>query len=203
MRLLAASTLTNAVGNGLYTVGSMLFFTRWDRLSVTQVGVGLTIAGVIGLIAAVPIGAACDRYGAKITFQALLALQSVAVIAFIFTSGFWPFTGIATLNAIGMKAGRAANNTLIADLAEEARVTARTFLRATNNLGLAAGSLLGGIALSINTRDAYAGLLLADVLTFILALLLLTGVTPPRKTRVSRAHAGWAALRAVSYTHLT
>jgi predicted MFS family arabinose efflux permease len=203
MRLLASSTLTNALGNGLYTVGSMLFFTRWDRLSVAQVGVGLTIAGVIGLIAAVPIGAACDRYGAKITFQALLALQGVAVIAFIFISGFWPFTGIAALNATGMKAGRAANNILIADLAGEDRVTARTFLRATNNLGLAAGSLLGGIALSINTRDAYGELLLADALTFILALFLLTGVTLPSKTRVSRAHREWAALRDLHYISLT
>lgn len=203
MRLLTASTLTNALGNGLFTVGSLLFFTRWDRLSVTQVGLGLTIAGIVGLIAAVPVGAVCDRFGAKITFQGLLALQAAAVIAFILISGFWAFTGTAVLNAIGIKAGRAANNTLIADLANEARVTARSFLRATNNLGLAAGSLLGGIALSVNTRDAYAALLLGDALTFVIALLLLIGVTPAHITQVPRLHGEWGALRDQRYLILT
>lgn len=204
MRLLAASTLTNALGDGLYIVGSILFFTRWDRLSVSQVGVGLTIAGIAGLAAAVPIGLACDKYGSKVTFQGLLALQGAAVLTFIFTTSFWPFAAIAALNATGLKAGRAANNTLIADLTQEARVTAQSFLRATNNLGLAAGSLLGGIALSLNTRESYAGLLVADALTFVVALLLLAGLSSvPSKAQPTRRHAGRAALQDRYYLALT
>jgi hypothetical protein len=45
--------------------GSAVFVTRSVGLSAAQVGLGLTIAGAVGLGAGVPAGRAADRRGAR------------------------------------------------------------------------------------------------------------------------------------------
>jgi Na+/melibiose symporter-like transporter len=65
VRLLAASTLVNTVGKGLYLTGSALFFTRSVGLSPPAVGVGLTISGLLGMVAGVALGLVSDRARAR------------------------------------------------------------------------------------------------------------------------------------------
>ena len=55
LRTLSYATFANTVGSGLWTAGAALFLTRGVGLSAVSVGAGLTIAGVTGLAASVPL----------------------------------------------------------------------------------------------------------------------------------------------------
>ncbi|MFC5927502.1 hypothetical protein [Micromonospora vulcania] len=55
-RILTLGTLVKTVGRGLWLVASALFLTRSVGLSPTQVGVGLTISALVGVLASTPSG---------------------------------------------------------------------------------------------------------------------------------------------------
>jgi hypothetical protein len=55
------AVLANTFGFGLVVTSSVLYFTRVVHLPVGRVGLGLTIAGLIGLAAGIPIGDLADR----------------------------------------------------------------------------------------------------------------------------------------------
>src|SRR5436309_14953552 len=64
-RVLAVGTLVNAFGFGLVFTSMTLYFTRVLHLSNGLVGLGLTIAGLIGMFGGVPIGHLADRLGPR------------------------------------------------------------------------------------------------------------------------------------------
>ncbi|WP_246355075.1 hypothetical protein [Nocardioides ungokensis] len=55
-RRLSSQSVLFAVGEGFFLTGSAVFFTRIVGLSAAQVGLGLTIAGVVSFFFAVPLG---------------------------------------------------------------------------------------------------------------------------------------------------
>ena len=55
-RVYALATLVNTFGFGLVVTSLVLYFTRVVHLGSLQVGLGLTISGLIGLVAGVPVG---------------------------------------------------------------------------------------------------------------------------------------------------
>ena len=54
-----------AIGEGTFLTGSAVFFTQIVGLSAGQVGLGLTVAGVVSFFLAVPLGKLADRIGPK------------------------------------------------------------------------------------------------------------------------------------------
>jgi len=64
-RLLVVVGLVDSTGTGLFIAGSAVFFTRGAGLSITEVGIGLTIAGLAGLLALTPLGMLADRIGPR------------------------------------------------------------------------------------------------------------------------------------------
>jgi hypothetical protein len=55
-RVYGITTLVNTLGFGLIVTSMVLYFTRVVHLSSNQVGLGMTVAGLVGLAAGVPIG---------------------------------------------------------------------------------------------------------------------------------------------------
>src|SRR3954447_26312868 len=78
LRRLAWGTLVSSVGNGAWYTSFALFLTRSVGLAPAEVGVGLTVAGVLAIVAATPLGHLADRLGAREVYAALLATQAGA-----------------------------------------------------------------------------------------------------------------------------
>lgn len=177
-RALILASFVSRVGNGLFNTASVLYFTLVVHLPAARVGVGLTIAGLVGLLAGVPAGNLADRYGPRTVWLASLAMQTATMAAFVFIHDWVTFTLIATLDRLAATAGGAAGGALIARAGGERPAAFRAKLRTFVNLGVVLGTLGAAVAVSADTRTAYTVLILANAASFACAGLMALGGVP-------------------------
>jgi MFS transporter len=176
-RDLAMAQLANSVGDGAFVVTSALFFTRVVGLSTAEVGLGLTIAWLVGFLAGVPLGNLADRRGARGTAVLLALTTATAVASFLLVRSFAGFLIAAVIYACSQTGLTAARQALLAGLVAPAeRTRIRAFLQSTVNAGLAIGALLGGVALRFDSTAAYLTVFAVDALSFLIAAGLLRRV---------------------------
>ena len=169
--------LANSVGDGAFVVTSALFFTRVVGLSTAEVGLGLTIAWLVGFLAGVPLGNLADRRGARGTAVLLALTTATAVASFLLVRSFAGFLIAAVIYACSQTGLTAARQALLAGLVAPAeRTRIRAFLQSTVNAGLAIGALLGGVALRFDSTAAYLTVFAVDALSFLIAAGLLRRV---------------------------
>ncbi|GAA4564222.1 MFS transporter [Micromonospora coerulea] len=220
LRTLSLATLANTVGSGLWLTGAALYLTRDVGLSPAQVGAGLTVAGLVGLTASVPLGGLADRRDPR-TLRAVLQLgQAVVAASYLLVGSFPVFLAVAVLDALLTSGNLAVRAALVAAVGgPEGRVHAFATLRAVANLGIAVGAGLAGIALAAETHVAYQILVVGNAVTYLLSatLLLRLPAYPPvprdpaevprwgRALRDGRflAVSGASALLALHWTVLT
>jgi len=176
-RDLAMAQLANSVGDGAFVVTSALFFTRVVGLSTAEVGLGLTIAWLVGFLAGVPLGNLADRRGARGTAVLLALTTATAVASFLVVRSFAGFLIAAVIYACSQTGLTAARQALLAGrVAPAERTRIRAFLQSTVNAGLAIGALLGGVALRFDSTAAYLTVFAVDALSFLIAAGLLRRV---------------------------
>jgi len=153
-RRLSVQSVLFAVGEGTFLTGSAVFFTQSVGLSAAQVGLGLTIAGVVSFFFAVPLGKLADRVGPK-RMWAMGSFSSAALYA------CWPLIdGLAAyiammivLELVGT-AGWSGRGAYTLDVfPREERVQSQAFMRAALNIGFTGGAAIGGLALAFNNDD--------------------------------------------------
>lgn len=174
-RTLIAAQLVNTLGNGAFVTTSALYFTRIVGFSATQFGIGLSIAGVAGLLAGVPFGHLADRRGARGVTALLMALAGLATAGYLVIRSFPLFVVVAVLYALFDRGGYAARQALVGRaLSGENLVQVRAKLRVVTNIGYSVGAGLGGLALAWDTRPAYLFVLGLNALSFVGCAVLLT-----------------------------
>lgn len=197
-RIMASSTFINTFGNGLFSVTSAIYFTRVVGVTPLQLGFAFSLAAGIGLAMTLPMGHLADRISPKTLNITLGSVSAFGMAFYAAASTYAMFLVVAMLLAISEQGGRAARSTLIARLGSDNKVRFRAYQRAVTNLGIALGSLLGGVALVIDDPKAYRAIILADALTTLIAsqfLRKLPDVDPirhevkPRRTEAMRDHA--------------
>lgn len=149
---LATQSLLFALGEGTFMAGSAVFFTQIVGLSVVQVGVGLTIAGLFGFVAAYPMGRIVDRIGAKRCWSISSAGQAAMFAVWPFIDSFQGYIAMAVvMEVIGALGGTAHGAYTIDVLPPKERVTSRAYMYSALNVGFTLGSLVGGIALAFES----------------------------------------------------
>lgn len=165
-RVLAFGTLINTIGNGLFFTVSVLYFTRSVGLSAYQVGLGLTIAGAVGLLASVPGGHLADRIGPRNVAIYTRLAECILMAFYAFVDTFTSYLVLVVAISVFEAAGHSMRGALIARFGgPEGRVRLRAVLRAVTNLGMTFGALFGGLALAIDTKVAYQGAILLNAAT--------------------------------------
>lgn len=214
--LLVIGTI-DAVGTGLYLAGSALFFTTIVGLSTAQVGIGLSAAGLLGMIAQTPMGWVADRYGPRAVLIALNIWRCAGFVAYAFVHDVVGFVVVAALLGIAEQASLPVYQALVEQVVgTEHRTAMSARLRVAYNVGFTVGALLCTVALGIGTRDAFLTIILGDAATFLVAAALLPTVRtsrPPGAVRMGgvlrlralrdRWYVAVAGINAVLLLHMT
>ncbi len=210
-RALLVATAAGAVATGLFYAVSALYFTRVVGLPATTVGVGLTVAGAVGVAASYAGGRASDRWGADRLVLGATAVHGLGLLAYVFASGTVSFVAIACW-AVGSRSlqgsARAALQARWFVGAE--RVAVRARLRVVTNVGIGLGTCLAAAALVLDTAVAYRATMAVVGLMALLATGPLRGLrqrtpglatrmVPPRTTDPDGAVAGRSPLRDRTY----
>ncbi|MEU5939251.1 MFS transporter [Micromonospora sp. NPDC047548] len=178
-RTLALSALVNTVGRGTWLTVSALFLTRSVGLSVSQVGLGLTVTALVGLVASTPMGYLADRHGPRGIQLAALVASGACTAALVAVRSFPAFLVVGVLMAVADAASRGARGALIAGaVPADQRVRTRAWLRAVTNVGISVGAVVAGVGLAADTRAAYVALILLNCVTYLLAAAILLRLTP-------------------------
>ncbi|MCJ0873386.1 MFS transporter [Streptomyces sp. AP-93] len=174
-RALALAQLICRTGDGAYYICAALYFTRIVGLSPVQMGLGLTVAWSVALVASVPLGHLADRKGPRGTAVVLFIGAGLGVSAYLFVSSFTAFAVSACVYAVCQRGGSAAQQALLAGLTPKDQVTrVRAHVQASYNAGLAVGAGLGGLALLFDRREAYYAVFVVNALAFGVAAIVLS-----------------------------
>jgi MFS family permease len=190
----ALSVLVTMFGFGLVMTATPLYATRIIGLSTRQTGLGMTIAGLIGLLAAIPMGDLADRRGPREVVRAAILVQAVCAACYIFVHGFGEFVAVTTVSMLSMNAGMSADGALLRRLGGEEASAFRASTQAITNVGISVGAVGCGVAVQLSTPDAYRTLFAVNALTLIASWAILKRL--PRYEPLPKPDEGprWAAL---------
>lgn len=178
-RRLVVMSLINATGSGLWLTGSALFFTRTVGVSATQVGLGLSLAGVVGLVTTLPVGALVDRFGPRLVCAVLLLWRTAGFVGYAFTRGFAGFLVIACLlGAADRVMGPVTQSLVSTAVSADDRVRTMGYVQATRNVGFTLGGALASVLISAFGTGSYTVLVLGNAASFALAIPVLLGIRP-------------------------
>ncbi|KUM76863.1 MFS transporter [Streptomyces griseorubiginosus] len=188
---LLAVGLVDAVGSGLYLAGGALFFTMVVGLSTAQVGIGLSVAGVLGILGPIPFGQLADRYSPRPVLVFLHLCCAAGFAAYVLVDDFVSFLVVAGLLGLAEQAARPMVQAILEQVVgAEHRNRMAAKLRVVHNVGYTLGALLAALALHVGTRQSFFTIMVGNAASFVLAaaLLLLLRIQP--HTRLPRTPAG-------------
>ncbi|MEV5965034.1 MFS transporter [Kribbella sp. NPDC051952] len=155
-RALASAVTAMSLSRGMFFAVSALYFTRGVGLSPAVVGIGLTVAGGVGVLASYAGGRLSDRCGADRLQQWALAANGVSLLAYALASNVVSFVLIAACVSATRGLQSTAQMTLLARwYVGPERVAVRARLRVVMNVFIGLGTLVAGLALMIDTTTAY------------------------------------------------
>lgn len=156
LRQLVALTTVIAVGRGIFYTVSALFLTRVVDLSLGEVGIGLTLAGAAGVVAALVGGAAADRFGSVRTLTLTVALQGAVLAVYPWVPDFATFVLAAGVLSAAFQASSAARGAIVAVAFAGAAIWLDTAASYRGVLMLAAVLYVGASALVRRLSGALA-----------------------------------------------
>jgi len=144
-------SLLFATAQGTFLTGSAVFFIQVVGLHPYQVGLGLTIAGVVSFLVAYPAGRVVDRFGPKRMWALATVVSACLFAVWPFIDSFSAYVAMVIGFEIIANAGGAGRNAYVLDvMPEDERVATQAYLYSAVNVGLTLGAVLGGIALAFD-----------------------------------------------------
>ena len=196
--VMATATFVNTVGNGLFSVTSALFFTRIVGIPPLRLGFAFSVAAFVGLVTTLPMGQLADRVSPKALNVRLALVSAAGMFLYALATTYAWFFVVAMVLAVSDQGGRAARNTLIARIGGSSnKVRIRAYLRSVTNLGIAIGTLGGGLALAVDNAAFYRALITVNAASTLLSAVLLRRLPElpvlrsaerPRRTEALRDH---------------
>ena len=151
-RSLSVQSILFAVGEGTFITGSAVFFTQIIGLSAAQVGIGLTVAGIVSFFFAVPAGRLADRVGTKRIWAISACGTSLLYFVWPLLHGFVAYLVMMVVLEVVSQAGWSGRGAYTIDIfTKEERVQSQAFMRAALNIGFTFGALIGGLALATDS----------------------------------------------------
>ncbi|MFF9002502.1 MFS transporter [Streptomyces achromogenes] len=204
-RRLLTTVAIDATGGGLFLAGATLFYSRVAGLSAGQIGIGLSVLGIVALAATLPNGLLVDRIGPRHALIVLHLWRGVWCCALAFVHSFWQFLAVLMLLGLAEHAGMPALQAYVGSAFDDAeRVGVMARVQVLKNTGFLVGALLAAVAVGSGTDAGYRMLLLGDGLSFFVAAVLMTTVREVGgRRRTGERHSPAAPLKNLKFLVLT
>lgn len=164
----ARGQAVSSVGSGLWFTVWALYLTREVHLGLSDAGIAMTVAGLMGFVASVPLGRLADRRGAREVYRVLLVIETVASLGFVACSNFWQVMVVASIVAVCSQGGSGVSDALATQLStrqDQIDVLAR--MRACSHAGQAVGAALGAAVIAADTRAGYVAAIVLNAASFL------------------------------------
>ncbi|MEU3526788.1 MFS transporter [Streptomyces sp. NPDC038707] len=166
-RWLAVGNLVNMTGTGATLSALVVFLAEVRHLPLAQATALLTASGLIGVVGAVPLGQAGDRYGARGVAVVTELVCAASMVALTVAPGAWGCALCLAVRQLATSGNTAARATLMGRVVPPGERSAlRAYQRAVTNVGFSLGALLSAAAMTAGGRAALYGLVLLDAATF-------------------------------------
>ncbi|MFI7102362.1 MFS transporter [Streptomyces sp. NPDC050161] len=173
----------DAAGRGLFLAGSALFYTQVIGLTNAQVGLGLSVAGLVGLVCAIPIGWLADRFGDGPTLVALQLWRAAAFLVYPLVHGFGTFLVVACLvGAVEWAAVPIIQSVAGTTSEEHSMVGAMAVVAVARNSAYALSALAATAVITWASPRAYVAFVLFNALGFLVSGLLLLRLRLPHRS---------------------
>lgn len=190
-RVLVLCTAVASLGNGLYVTGGAVYFVHVVGLSPGQVGIGMSLAGILALALGMPAGQLADRFGPRGTTAVFALGKAVALVAAAFVHSFSAYLVMAVALGLAEQSGNVTRGALVAGvMGREGRVRLSAYMRSVFNGGFALASLAAGLVIAADSKTAFLALFWGNAVAMVLVAGLymrLPGVPgvprPPRDER--------------------
>ncbi|RKS68551.1 putative MFS family arabinose efflux permease [Motilibacter peucedani] len=159
----------SAVGDGLWFTVSVVFFVHERHFSASAVGVAMTLAGLVGMLTAIPLGGLADSRSPRGVLVGLTLVRAAAMAAYLLPAGVWAF-GATTVVFVSLKNGISAIRVaLVAGVVPggEARVAVLARARVAQHVGYAVGAAIGSAVLTLDRAGLYTATVLLNTATFL------------------------------------
>ncbi|GAA4551809.1 MFS transporter [Amycolatopsis samaneae] len=176
---LLTASMVEWIGTGVFVTASTVYFVRFIGLTPTSVGVGLSLAGAVALLAAVPLGALSDAWGTRRVLILINVCRAAATLCYPLVGEWWGFLGLTTIVIVTETAAIPLTQAAVGErTTEETRTTVMGAQRTVLNIGMSIGGLIAAAAVATGSEVVYHWLFVADALTFGVAALLLSRLAP-------------------------
>ncbi len=177
-RRFVSALAIDAIGSGIWMPLSMLYFLHQTSLSLVQLGLAMTIANT-AVIPVVPLlGSLVDRVGPRRVMQLGNAGAAVAFLLYPFAHSLMVVTILVFAASVTRSAFWGALGPMVTQITERGeRELWFGFLQAMRNAGYGVGGVLAAVALAIGTGPAYQSVVLANAASYVVAFLLMLGVS--------------------------
>ncbi|MFE2151834.1 MFS transporter [Streptomyces lavendulae] len=168
-RPLFVGTFAYALGRGMYGTGSIVFFTLSFGLSVQQIALALSAAGIAAFCAAVPAGYLADRWGPRPMTIAVTIVQAGLLAPMLFSGSSAVVVPLMVVLGAADRVNSIARRTLVSHVMGEAtRVRTQAYLRSVANTGMSIGALAVTPLLAVGTRAAFLVLVAVTMAAYLL-----------------------------------
>ena len=166
LRVLAIGAFATRFGSGAVMTTSAIYFTRHQGFTPAEVALAVSVAAAAALLAALPAGHLGDTRGPREVLVWLMVALAFATPLPVLASSPWSLAVLLGAEAALASSVNAVRNGVIAQVGIGGQgVRFKAYLRAVTNSAIALGSVVGGIALALDTRAAYVtAFVLAGVL---------------------------------------
>ena len=152
---------------------SLLFFLATTSLSLTRIGLALSVAALVRIPATIAAGPLSDRLGPRAAIVGSQLLQAAGFAGYLFVHGFWQLVAAAVLVQIGNSIFWVAYAPLIFTVAPEGERESWFALgTALRTAGWAVGGVIAGATVAVGGRDGYVAVAAANGASFVLAAFL-------------------------------
>jgi MFS family permease len=186
----AVTGLVRALGTGLFYPFSLIYFHRQLDAPLVQIGVCLTVAGLVAAVGVVHTGKLVDRFGARDVMVAATLTRAAVFAVYPLVHHVAVFAVLAAVMTLGYRTDQVAGQVLAGGLAPPGQSAGWLALsRLVLNAGIGAGAMAGGLLLVTPSNGTW--LVLANAVAFV-AVAAISRTFPAVAGRAAAGRAGAA-----------